>query len=371
MSKRANGEGTITKRSDGRWVASLMVARCRKWLYGKTRGDVAEKLTAALKDRQDGLPVPGERLTVDQMLNWWLAKKVKPKLRVRSYLRYEQLVRIHIKPRIGLIPVTRLTVDDVEQLYSDAMADGLSPRSTVQLHAVLRKALKDAEKKGLVARNVCTLAERPSFSQREMKTLTRSEARTLVDAVSGDRMEALFVLALTTGLRQGELLALRWRNVDLDAARLEVVATLQRVDGAPVFGEPKTPKSRRRVSLSATATAALRSHRGRQAEERLKAVAWEDGDVVFSDEVGRPYDASRLRREFWAVLERAGLPRIRFHDLRHTAATLLMAENQHAKIVSELLGHSTTAITLDLYSHVTPTMQEEAAIVMDGIVSGH
>lgn len=149
----------------------------RQWLYGKTRSAAAEKLTTALKQRQDGLPIPGERLTVAQILDWWL-KKIEPSLRARSHVRYEQLVRVHIKPRIGQIPVARPTVDNVEHLYAAAMTAGLSSRSTVQLHSVLRKALKDGERAGLVARNVCTLAVRSRIPHREMKTLTRSEART-------------------------------------------------------------------------------------------------------------------------------------------------------------------------------------------------
>jgi integrase len=180
----------------------------------------------------------------------------------------------------------------------------------------------------------------------------------------------LYVVALTAGLRLGELLALRWRDVDLQAGMLQVRGTLQRAGSDLVVAEPKTAHSRRQVALATTAVEALRRHRVTQAEERLRlGAAWQDLDLVFSSEAGGYIDESRLRRNsFWPLLERAGLPRIRFHDLRHTAATLMLRRGVHPKIVAEMLGHAQVSVTLDLYSHVTPTMQREAAEAMDALL---
>ena len=222
----------------------------------------------------------------------------------------------------------------------------------------------------LVARNVATLVTPPRRRRREMTALDPGQARALLEARAGDRLEALYALALTTGMRMGELLALRWREVDLDGGTLRVNATLHRTRDGFVFAEPKTARSRRQVALTNAAVGALRRHRVAQAEERLRLGAvWEDNDLVFANEVGRPIEATNLRnRSFWPLLERAALPRIRFHDLRHTAATLLLGQGVHPKIVSEMLGHSQIAITLDLYSHVTPTMQRQAAETLDAVL---
>ena len=172
-------------------------------------------------------------------------------------------------------------------------------------------------------------------------------------------------------MRMGELLALSWRDVDLEGATLQVKATLQRTRDGFTFAEPKPARSRRQVALTIAAVASLKRHRVVQAEERLRlGIAWEENDLVFANEVGRPIEAANLRnRYFWRLLERAGLPRIRFHDLRHTAATLMLGQGVHPKVVSEMLGHSQISITLDLYSHVTPTMQREAAEAMDAALS--
>ncbi|MDE3096178.1 MAG: site-specific integrase, partial [Chloroflexota bacterium] len=184
---------------------------------------------------------------------------------------------------------------------------------------------------------------------------------------ASERLGAVYVLALTTGARQGELLALRWRDVDLERGTMQVRTSLQWTKAGPVFSEPKTPRSRRLITLTARAVAALRQHRAAQAEERLRlGRAWEDHDLVFANEVGAPMSASNLlRRSYRRLLRDAGLPHMRFHDLRHTAATLLLGQGVHPKIVSEMLGHSQVGITLDLYSHVTPTMQQQAAAAMD------
>ena len=203
-----------------------------------------------------------------------------------------------------------------------------------------------------------------------MATLSPEQARMLLETAASERLEALYVLALSAGLRQGELLALRWRDINFDAGSVQVRGSLQRTTGGLTIAEPKTARSRRLITLTAAAANALRRHRSAQAKERLRLGAiWEDNDLVFANEIGRPIEAGNLlRRSFWPLLERAGLPHMRFHDLRHTAATLMLGQGVHPKVVAEMLGHSQISVTLDLYSHVTPTMQQQAARAMDSVL---
>lgn len=370
MARRANGEGSIYKRRDGRWCATVSVdGGKRKSFYGRTRQEVARKLAAALKARQDGLPLPAERQTVAQFLSDWL-ESVRPSLRPRTHLRYEELIRLHAVPEVGRVGLSRLGPQHLERLYSNRLEAGLSPATVRQLHAVLRRALGQAYKWGLVARNVATLMTPPGIERREMAALTEEEARIFLDAAQEEPFEALYVLALTTGMRQGELLALRWRDTDLEMVSLHVRGSLQRTAQGLQIVEPKTASSRRQVSLTTAALDALRRHRVVQAERRLQiGAAWQDNDLVFPNEIGRPLDSSNLRRRsFLPLLGKANLARIRFHDLRHTAATLMLGRGVHPKVVAEMLGHSQISITLDLYSHVTPTMQRQATEALDAVL---
>jgi integrase len=370
MAKKANGEGTIYRRKDGRWCASISLGRGkRKHFLAKSRPDVVKQLNAALKKRDDGLPIVTERQTVAQFLQRWLAG-AKPSLRERTWVRYEQYVRLHIVPTLGKVALTKLSPEHLQSLYAERLEAGLSPTSVHHLHATIHRALEQGVRWGLVGRNVADLVDPPRIQRHEIKTLSPEDAQKLLIAATDDRLEALYVLALTTGMREGELLGLRWRDVDVESSALEVRGSLQRVPSGFVIAEPKTAKSRRRVSLTSTAVNALRRHRARQAEERLRlGAAWQNEDLVFTTETGQPVDATKmLRNSFTPLLKRAGLPAMRFHDLRHTAATLLLGRGIHPKIVSEMLGHTQTSITLDLYSHVTPTMQREATEAMEAIV---
>jgi len=369
MGKRGNAEGSIYLRKDKRWTATVSLERGRrKSFYGKTRADVARKLTVAQKAHQDGLPLLSERQTVSTYLTAWL-EAVKPSLRPGTWERYGEVLRQHVIPHAGRIPLSKLSPQHLQALYANRLATGLSPTTVGHLHAILHKALADAARWGQVARNVADLVKRPRAARKEMTTLSPEQARTFIGAAQGDRLEALYVVAISTGMRQGELLALKWHDVDLDGARLRVTATLRRTRDGLIFGEPKSARSRRQVQLMPTAVAALRAHRARQLEERLRCPYWQDPELVFATEVGTPIECGNMmRRSFYPLLERAGLPRIRFHDLRHTAATLLLGQNVNVKVVSEMLGHSQIAITLDLYSHVTPTMQRQAIEALEAVL---
>lgn len=372
--KRPNGEGTIYKRSDGYWAAQAKLPDGkRKTVYAKTQQEVRRKLTAILRALDTDMPVQrDERMRLDDFLSDWLAR-VKPSIKPLTWARYQELVR-HIPPTLGRGALIKVTPAQIERLYADKLASGLSSTTVHHLHSVLHHALGDAVRKGLVARNICDLVDAPKPRRPQVEALTVEQARALLAAAAGDRMEALYVLALTTGMRQGEMLALHWADVDLDAGMLQVRGTLHRVPGVSVseksglvISDPKTAHSRRPVRLSTIAVQALRRHRARQAEERLAlGEAWDDHDLVFCNSIGRPYEArSVIRNSYAPLLKRAGIPHIKFHALRHSAATLLLSQGIHPKIVAEMLGHTTISMTLDIYSHVTLDMQHEAADTMD------
>lgn len=367
MARRCNGEGTISKRRDGRWVAAVTWGGGRrKFVYARTREEAARKLTNLLKAKQDGLPIPTDKQTVKDFLPSWL-EAVRPSLRDSAWRRYAELVRLHAVPELGRISLSRLTPQHLQRLYARKLEEGLSPTTVRHLHAMLHKALGDAARWGLAARNVADLTTPPRVERRELKTLTRQQAKVLLDAATSDRLHALYVLALTSGARRGELLGLKWDDVDLERGIVEIQRTLQRTPHGLTFVEPKTQRSRRQVILTRTAVDALKKHYARQLEERLRlGPAWEDDNLVFCNQVGRPLESSNLlQRSFYPLLERAGLPRIRFHDLRHTYATLALGQGVHPKVVSDALGHANISITLDTYSHVTPAMHQQAAEALD------
>ena len=239
------------------------------------------------------------------------------------------------------------------------------------MHSVLRQGLVQALRWGLVPRNVATLVERPKVTRREVQPFDPDQVRILLDAITGDRLEALYTVALAVGLRRGEALGLRWQYVDLDAGTLRVCASLQRVNGKLQLQEPKTTRSRRTIALPQTVIDALRQHRARQLRERLSAGShWQQHDLVFTTSAGKPHDPRNITRHFQKVLSGAGLPRIRFHDLRHTCASLLLVQGVHPRIVMEILGHSQISMTMDTYSHVMPELQREAATQMDALLTG-
>lgn len=373
MAKRGNGEGTVRQRPDGLWEARITLPDGRrKSAYAKTRKEASAKLTATLRDLQRGVPVLTTSPTLGRYLDTWLAG-IQGSVKVRTHERYATLLRLHVRPTLGTLALPKLQPADLRTLYADKQASGLSAATVQRVHAVLHTALAQAERDGLIARNVASLVQAPRVAQHTMHTLSPEQARALLSAAHGERLEALYVLALNTGMREGELLALTWADVDLEHARLQVRGSLQRSKAHGLAVEtPKTTGSRRNITLSATAVAALRKHRAAQHEERLKLGSiWIDNNLVFTSEIGTFVHASNmLRRSFWPLLARADLPRIRFHDLRHTAATLLLGQGIHPKIVSEMLGHTKIGITLDLYSHVSPTMQSQATAALDAVFAG-
>ncbi|HXC75682.1 MAG TPA: tyrosine-type recombinase/integrase [Candidatus Acidoferrum sp.] len=369
--RRGKGEGSIVKRTDGRWAAyATGLNGQRRYVYGKTRTDVAHKLGALTQQLSSGLPLPSGQETVASFLATWLEGR-RSQLRPAPWRRSEEYVRIHIVPVIGNVKVSRLTPHHLTRLYESRLGAGLSTTSVHHLHATLHTALGQAVRWNLVPRNVADLVDPPRIRRLEMTVFGPDQVRVLLDAARGGPLEAIITVAVSTGMRRGELLALRWRDVDLDRSTVRVVGTLQRgFDRKLIIAEPKTSHSRRQVEISSLATDALRRHRATQTSLRLMlGEEWEDHDLVFPNQFGNPQDGGHLvLGQFVPLLKRAGLPRIRFHDLRHTAASLLLGRGVHPKIVSEMLGHATIGITLDLYSHATPTMHREAARTMDEVL---
>jgi integrase len=235
---------------------------------------------------------------------------------------------------------------------------------------VLHRALSYAQRRGLIGNNVAKLVDPPKRQRREMQSLSPEQARRFLDAVRGNRFEALYVLAISTGMRQGELLGLRWRDVDLAGRSLRVTGSIQYVRGHGLgLSSPKTRSSRRQVMLSQIAVDALDRRKEAQKQERTRSGdKWQDTDFVFTTRDGKALYATNIKSSFCKLLVACGLPRIRFHDLRHTAATLLLGQGVHPKVVSEMLGHASIGITLDLYSHATPTIQREATAAFDRLL---
>jgi integrase len=250
------------------------------------------------------------------------------------------------------------------------LADGYAAASVVHVHSTARKALNDALRWGVVVRNVALFAKAPRIPRREMQTWSPDETRRFLDAARGDRLEGLYVLALTCGMRQGELLALRWEFVDLDARLVQVRGTLRRTKAGVQITEPKNGRYRQ-AALCETAIDALRRHRMNQELERARVgSAWRDEGFVFTNSIGGPLEApNMLRSSFKPLIEASKVRRIRFHDLRHTCASLLLAQNTHPKLVAELLGHSSVSVTLSVYAHVTPVMHAEAAATFDKLLA--
>jgi integrase len=371
MGKRGNGEGSIGRRKDGLYMARYTVQTPtgpkRKALYGKTRSEVAAKLSKALADRESGLTFDADNVTVAEYLVRWLSDSVRGTVRVSTFERHEQIIRAHLALAFGRMKLKTLTPAHVRSLHREKLEEGLAPATVRKIHSTLHKALSQAVSDGLIPRNAADVkAPRPAPD--EMHPLSESEARTFLETAreTGDRFEALYVLAITTGLRRGELLGLRWDDADLDRGTLRVGRALVREGGRHVVGETKTKRGRRQVNLTPRTVAALKAHRKRQLEQRVKlAGLYEDHGLIFSSESGTPLNPENLvKRSFKPLLRRAGLPEIRFHDLRHTCATLLLGRGVHPKIVQELLGHATIAMTLDTYSHYLPSMGDQASGAM-------
>jgi len=372
VGRRANGEGSIYQRQDRRWAASLSLGNGkRQHFLGHSWDEVRTKLLVAQNAKLNGLPPAPEKQTVRQFLLHWL-EATGPTRKPRTNIRYEELVRLHVMPHIGSTLLQKLTPQQMQGLYTDLLRKGLSAATVGQVHAILHRAFKQAVGWTLMYRNPTDYAQRPRVVRKETPVLSPSQVKAFLEAAKGARFEALFFLAVTTGMREGELLGLRWQDVDLDGGVILIRHTLQRINGTFQLSEPKSAKSRRVIALAPSAINALRRHRAAQIEERLwVGPHWEDNDFVFTNGLGRPVEVTNLtQRHFRPLLKGAGLPVVRFHDLRHTAATLMLSARVDVKVVSEMLGHSQASFTMDRYQHVGLDLQKRAGLALERTLAG-
>jgi len=373
--RRGRGEGAISLRPDGRWQGAVQVGwkngkRWRKFYYGATRAEVRDAIAQAIREVKRGGILGDDRQTVGDFLAGWL-ETITTQVRPKTHASYSQLVRLHLKPGLGHIRLTKLRPEHVEQFLSATSAAGLSPRTCQYLRAVLRRALSRAVKHDLIARNAAALADPPRVVRAEVQALAPDQAKTFLTAIQGHRLYALVAVGLSLGMRQGEILGLRWQDVDLERGTIQVRHALHRADRTWTLAEPKSATSKRTITMPESVTALLKTHRKRQLEDRLFAgERWNEHGFVFTGLVGQPLEGTVLNRDVKKLLRIAKLPEVHFHALRHSCATLLMAQGVPARVVMEILGHSDVRLTLNTYSHVGAALQEAAASKVEGVLFG-
>ncbi len=372
--RRGHGEGSIYRAGD-RWIACIDLGwhngrRVRKRVKSKTRKAASAALRRLQADAARGLAVVNDRRSVEEFLQQWLAEVVAPTTRPRTIGTYRSIVEQHLVPALGHIPLNRLRPAHVQRLVAAVVAAGKSPRTCEIIWSTLRRALKIAVRWGLVAVNPCDGVTPPRPRQREVTVLSVEEIQRLLALATHAHHGVAFVLALTTGMRRGEIAALKWSDIDLEAATLRVRANLQRIGGSLVEGEPKSERSRRTIRLSQVTFKALQAHRVRQAEARLRAgERWQDVGYVVSTDLGGPVDPRNLLRDWYALLDAAGIERRPLHVARHSAASLMLSRGVPLKTVQETLGHSTARLTIDLYGHLMPGDDHRAAEAMDAALA--
>ncbi|MEW1959957.1 site-specific integrase [Kineococcus sp. NPDC059986] len=375
MGRRANGEGSLYRRADGRWAGALTYVddegkTVRKTVYGKTQAAARSKLREARARAEAGQPVRDSTMSVATWLTDWMAGALEASDRQRSTKDlYAAMTRKHLIPALGTKTLAGLRPTDVEALVMKKKMSGLSASSVRTMYSVLRAALDIAVRDGHLNRNVCAAVPRPPVERKEATYLGRSDVGRLFEALRGERIEPYVRLLLATGLRRGEGLGLHWEDVDLEARTLRVRWTLSRTSEGLVLGPPKTEKSRRTIPLPTAAVDALRTQRRAQAAERLAAgEAWSDQDLVFTTEVGGPLEPRNVLRRFETVVRAADLEGTHLHTLRHSAASFLLAMGAPTKVAQVHLGHSSYGVTADVYGHVSSEQAREAADLLDQAV---
>jgi integrase len=392
--RRANGEGTISPRKDGRYEVKAYVLTTsgqleRKSVYARSYDEARKKLTELLSQSDHGIPVASASWTVTEYLNYWLQHIVKEERRPKTYQGYESVVRLHLIPALGKKRLAKLTAREIRAFITgvreacqcckhgdDAKRDTpqccakkpkeccqrrMSARMVQSIHAVLRNALECAMREEVIPRNVAKLVKVSTPRYKVNRGLTTTQAKSVLRAAVDHRLYTLYVLALYLGLRRGELLGLRWTDIDLDGAKLEIVQTLQRVGGQLRFVLPKTEDSARTVPLPPFCVTALREHRKRQFAERSATWPnWDDHGLVFPSRRGTPMEPDNLRRSWTTIRQAASIGSVRFHDLRHTCVTLLLDLNVPPHIVRDIVGHSDIEVTMTIYAHVSLDDKREA-----------
>jgi integrase len=369
--RRGRGEGSIFRRQDGTWCGIIALGytdtgkRRRRYVYGTTKAEILEQMARLRHAALTGALGEPTKLTVAEYLAHWL-NTARTALRESTTVLYEMMIRRHIAPALGGVPLSKVSPAHLQGLLTDLERNGVGAASRQVVFRVLHRALQQALAWNLIVRNPASAVVRPRVPRKEMQALTPDQARQLLEAARGDRLYALYCVLIGCGLRVGEALGLTWPDVDLERGTLTVRRQLCEVRGRLWLQEPKTAAARRTVALPPFVAGALRAH---QEQARTEGTLLNDNLLVFTDHNGGPLRKGNVRRRsFEPLLRRAGIPRIRLHDLRHSAAALHLRQGTPAKVVQEMLGHSTVGITLGLYAHVLPGMQQQAAENLDRLL---
>jgi len=372
--------GQLIKRTENTWLVRIFLGRdaggkrkyFNKTIHG-TKKDAQKYLTAKTREKDLGVFVEPASIHFGKFLDRWLEEIAKNKLRARTFDNYESLLNCHVRKILGAKRLSDIQAYEVQKLYNDMKKANYSPKTIRHVHNVLSPAFKQAIKWKMLIQNPCDLCELPQMEKPEMMYFTPQETAKFLDAAKGDKYFSVFLVAIETGMRPEEYLGLQWKDVDFDNDSLSVRrALVVKKGGGFIFTEPKTKKSRRSIPISNTVKKALKAHRRKQLEEKIKlGAAYENLDLVFASEIGTPLlHGNLLRRHFKPIRDKAKLPKIRMYDLRHTTATLLLSAGENPKVVSERLGHASIVLTLDTYSHVLPTMQKTATAKMEKLMRG-
>jgi integrase len=373
----ARKTGQIVGRGRRRWLVRVFLGRDRetrrrRYLSRTVHGPVRQAqsyLNKVLRERDLGRGVEGIAVTLDEFLDRWLDNAAKPKLREKSYQSYESLLRRYIRPVLGERILSTITPLDMQSAYQQLIDRGLSSRTIRYAHSVLRSAMRQAIRWRLLLQDPTDGAQLPRLGRREMRVLTAEQSRIFLSSALKTHYGPVFAVALTTGMRPSEYLALKWQDIDWARGTVSVVRTLERAAGLWRFAETKRNRSRRIIKLQDWVLETLKDLQGRT-RQRIGSGGVDVAELVFTTPTGRPIHSDKLARRFKAILREVGLPVIRLYDLRHTAATLALAAGVPPKVVAEQLGHASAAFTLDVYSHLLPHMQEQAAIKVEQILTG-
>ncbi|MFG2299986.1 tyrosine-type recombinase/integrase [Actinacidiphila glaucinigra] len=371
--RNPNGAGTITKRKDGRYQAAVYVlqpdgTRARKFAYGKTWAECDIKRRDLLAKVESGIPVPTRSARLGEWLPYWLENVIKPRRKRTTFAKYEVHVRLYLVPLLGSKKLEALSVADVRR-FLVRLEQQTTAATAKESHKVLRSALSAACREELIARNVVSIVEPPQVEQRDLSPWSLDETLDFLAAARTDPLYAAFVLAIALGFRRGEIIGLRWQDVDLEQRVIRVRKQRQRVHGEVYDDDPKGRRRKQSLPLPAMCVAPLRWQRMRQAAMRERAgEQWTESDYVFTTRTGRPVEPRNLYRSFTRVAGSAGLRVIRLHDARHGCATLLTAAGVAPRVVMEILGHSQIAVTMNVYTHVVQDTQREAVSHMDRLL---
>ena len=366
--RRGNYEGSFRQRPNGLWEVRFTLNGKQVSRYGKTREDVVREMRRAQHDEEKGLPFENRQITVGQLLDYWLEQTAKATVAPRTYDSYESYCRVHIKPSIGRLRLHKLQPHHVQTLMNERLSEGLSPATVVKIRAILRRALNVAKRWGVIQRNAAELVDPPKIEHVSQSVWLPGEAHAFLQAVRGDRLEALYALTLSAGLRQSEALGLSWKNIDFERRTIMIEQTLQRIGGRLTLTATKTQKSRKTLKVTRFAIDLLREHKSLQSSLRRAAGEnWKEHGLVFTTSVGTPFDGPNVSRYFRRAVEQAGLPPMPFKNLRHACATYLLWRGIDLKTVSEILRHSDIRVTANTYAQVIPPLMDSAVDQLDEV----